>query len=108
MVSISIYSTGSFVGETGQTCFHPSGKSHILYNDENLIRHGDIDGYNIAMTDHGYITLESREEITHKMSKGIINLPIIIYATTIWWVLNIVDRFGPHTDSLKSMENYSE
>ena len=42
------------------------------------------------------------------MAKGIRKLPIIRGAPDNWWVLKIVDVFGPHTSSLKSMETYAK
>ena len=52
--------------------------------------------------------LEDWEELTLNMDKGIIKLPIILDAPAHFWVLNIVDGFGPHTSSLKYMENYAK
>ena len=66
------------------------------------------DGSMIEMTYNGYITLEDQEELTLNMDKGIIKLPIIWDAPAHWWVLNIVDGFGPHTSSLKYMGNYTK
>ena len=43
-----------------------------------------------------------------KMAKVIKNLPIIRDAPADWWVLKIVDGFGTHAPSLKSMETYAK
>ena len=40
------------------------------------------------------------------MVKGSIKLLIIQDATDHWWVLDIVDGFGPQTSSLKWMKTY--
>ena len=54
------------------------------------------------------MVLEYWEELTPKISKCIGKFPIIQYSPSHWWVLNIVDVFGPHTYSLKSMETYEK
>ena len=77
-VYISIYRTGSSVGETIPTGFLPAGnKSNIFYTDDYLIRHGAADGSKILMTNNGYMPLEDWYELTPNTTKGNINLPII-------------------------------
>ena len=54
------------------------------------------------------MSLEAWEELTPNMDKGIRKLPIIRDPPVHWWVLKIVDGFGPHTSSLKLMETYEK
>ena len=52
--------------------------------------------------------LEDWEELMPKNSNVIRNLHIIGDTPAHWWVLNIVDWFGPQTSSLKLMQTYAE
>ena len=106
--STTIYRIGSAAGTTGPTAFLPPGKELKKgYTDEFLVRHGAPPGSTIAMTLTGYMTEDAWVELSPKMAAGIRKLKVIDQMPH-WWVLNILDGFGPHVSSLKAMEIYDE
>ena len=59
------------------------------------------------MTPNGYMTEEAWVEITPKMIHGIRGAPVVRDMPQ-WWVLKIVDGFGPHTTSAAAMQAYQD
>jgi hypothetical protein len=106
--SITVYRCGSAAGVTGPTGFLPPGKnSKTGYTDTFLRTHGAAVGSTIVMTPTGYMTEDAWVEMAPSMCAGIRAMPIICDRPD-WWVLKIIDGFGPHTSSLRAMEIYSE
>ena len=106
--SITIYRSGSAAGSDGPTAFLPPGKYRKHgYNDAFLVKHGAAVGSTIAMTDSGYMTEAAWIEIAPSMVRGIRAMPVICDNPD-WWVVKIIDGFGPHTSSLKAMEIYEK
>ena len=105
--SITLYRTGSAAGTTGPTAFLPPGKHQKAgYDDAFLIRNGAPEGSTFAMTKSGYMTEEAWLAITEKMCAGIRAAPVVRDMPD-WWVIKVIDGFGPHTSNLKSMELYA-
>ena len=77
------------------------------FDDAFLLKHGAAPGSTIAMTKTGYMTEEAWDELAPPIADGIRKMPVICEMPD-WWVLNIVDGFGPHVSSLKAMEIYAE
>ena len=75
-MSISIYSTGSVGGDKGSTIILTDGEKHnISYTNDYLRSHGYAYVPTIAITNNGYMTLKSWEQVTPKISKDIRNHP---------------------------------
>ena len=105
--SITVYRSGSAAGANGPTGFLPPGqRCKSGYTPEFLLKHGAAPGSVIVMTPTGFMTEDAWEEMAPAMCKGIRNMPVIRDMPD-WWVLKIVDGFGPHTSSLKAMEIYN-
>ena len=51
------------------------------------------------MTKTGYMTVEAWEELAQKMAEGLRSAPIVRDMPH-WWMMKIVDGFGPHVSSL--------
>jgi hypothetical protein len=106
-VSTTIYQVGSPSGATGPTAFLPPGvRRHTGFTDEFLVKHGAAPGSAIVMTPTGYMTEEAWVELAPKMAAGIRAMPII-RDNPQWWVIKIIDGFGPHTSSIEAMELYA-
>lgn len=58
------------------------------------------------MTPTGFMTEEAWVELAPKMADGIRSMDVIKQNPN-WWVLKIVDGFGPHVSSVKAMEIYA-
>jgi hypothetical protein len=102
--SITLYRTGSPSGNTGPTAFLLKGKYRRTgFTDEFLVRHGAKPGSTIAMTPSAYMTEEAWLEITPNIIKGIRSMPSVRHNPQ-WWVLEVVDGFGPHVSSYESMK----
>ena len=69
------------------------------YTDEFLVKNGAAPGSTVCMTPTGFMTEEAWVEISPKMVEGIRALDII-RENPQWWVLKIIDGFGPHTSSI--------
>ena len=107
-VSTTVYRTGSPSGATGPTGFLPPGvRRQTGFTDDFLIKHGAAPGSTIIMTPTGYMTEEAWVEMAPHMAAGIRKMPVIVDNPT-WWVVKIIDGFGPHTSSLEAMTIYSE
>ena len=57
------------------------------------------------MTKTGYMTVEAWEELAPKMAEGLRSAPIVRDMPH-WWMMKIVDGFGPHVSSLAAMTSY--
>jgi hypothetical protein len=107
-VSTTIYRVGSPSGATGPTAFLPPGvRRHTGFTDEFLVKNGAAPGSTIVMTPTGYMTEEAWVELAPKMAGGIRAMPIV-RDNPEWWVIKIIDGFGPHTSSIDAMEIYYE
>ena len=107
-VSTTIYRVGSPSGATGPTAFLPPGvRRHTGFTDEFLVKNGAAPGSTIVMTPTGYMTEEAWVELAPKMAGGIRAMPIV-RDNPEWWVIKIIDGFGPHTSSIDAMETYYE
>ena len=97
--SITIYRTGSVAGATGPTGFLPPGvRRKTGYTDAFLERHGCAKGSTIVMTKTGYMAEEAWVEMAEATAAGIRAMPVICDNPD-WWVVKIIDGFGPHTSS---------
>lgn len=106
--SITMYRTGSAAGATGPTSFLPPGiKRKTGFNDDFLTRNGCAPGSTIVMTKTGYMTEEAWLEMAEKTAAGIRSMPVIADNPD-WWVIKIIDGFGPHTSSPAAMEIYAK
>ena len=104
--SITLYRTGSAAGAHGPTAFLPPGERRKSgYTDEFLEKHGAAKGSTIAMTPTGYMTEEAWVELAPTIADGIRALPVICDMPH-WWVLKIIDGFGPHVSSETAMQIY--
>lgn len=77
------------------------------YTDQFLVNNGAAKGSTIVMTPTGYMTEEAWIEMAPSIADGIRAMPVIVDNPD-WWVVKIIDGFGPHTSSLKAMEIYEE
>ena len=77
------------------------------YTDAFLVKHGAAPGSTIAMTDTGYMTVAAWEELAPKMAAGL-RAMAIVRDMPHWWMMKIVDGFGPHVSSLAAMKSYSD
>ena len=77
------------------------------YTDAFLERHGCAMGTTIVMTKTGYITEEAWVEMAEATAAGIRAMPVICDNPD-WWVVKIIDGFGPHTSSPEAMEIYAK
>jgi hypothetical protein len=103
---MTVYRAGSAAGEDGPTGFLPPGlKRKKGYTDEFLVKHGAAIGSTIIMTPTGYMTEDAWDEMAPSMAAGIRQMQVISDMPD-WWVVKIIDGFGPHTSSVKSMEIY--
>ena len=106
--SATVYRVGSSAGATGPTAFLPPGKQlRIGYDDRFLVRFGAPKGSTIAMTPTGYMTEEAWLEIAPKIAEGIRQMPVVCDRRD-WWVIKVIDGFGPHCSSARAMEIYYE
>jgi hypothetical protein len=104
--SITVYRVGSAAGADGPTAFLPPGKHRKNgYTDEFLQKHGASKGSTIVMTPTGYMTEEAWDKLSPTMADGIRSMPVISEKPE-WWVVKIIDGFGPHTSSLEAMKIY--
>jgi hypothetical protein len=106
--SITVYRNGSSAGHTGPTAFLPAGQRRKTgYTDAFLVKHGAPKGSTIVMTPTGYMTEEAWLAMAPTIADGIREMPVICDRKD-WWVLKVIDGFGPHTSSEKAMEVYAE
>ena len=106
--SITMYRVGSAAGADGPTGFLPPGaRKKTGYDDDFLIKHGASAGSTFAMTPTGYMTEEAWVELAPKMAAGIRAVPVVCDMPD-WWVLKIVDGFGPHVSSETAMQIYAD
>ena len=106
--SITLYRSGNAAGDDGPTGFLPPGKHRRSgFTDAFLVKHGAAPGSTIVMTANGYMTEDAWVEMAPAMAAGIRKMPVICDHPE-WWVVKIIDGFGPHTSSLKAMEIYAE
>eukprot|EP00966_Prymnesium_polylepis_P311659 7201433-Prymnesium_polylepis.1 len=104
--SVTLYRLGNCAGDDGPTGFLPPGhRRKPAYTDEFLVKHGASPGSCIVMTKTGYMTEEAWVEMAPKMVTGIRAMPVVKDMPN-WWVLKIIDGFGPHTSSEKAMQIY--
>ena len=107
-VSITAYRCGSAAGSDGPTGFLPPGvRRKSGFTDEFLLKHGAAPGSTIVMTPSGYMTEDAWLEMAPTMARGIRKMPVICDNPS-WWVVKIIDGFGPHTSSEKAMTIYAE
>ena len=107
-VSITLYRSGSAAGCDGPTGFLPPGvRRKTGYDEAFLIKHGAALGSTLVMTPTGYMTEEAWVEIAPSIAAGIRQMPVI-RDNPDWWVLKVIDGFGPHTSSEKAMAIYME
>jgi hypothetical protein len=107
-VSITVYRCGSSAGVDGPTGFLPPGAYRkSSYTDAYLLKHGAAPYSTIIMTKAGYMTEDAWVSMAPFMAKGIRELPIIRDHPD-WWVVKIIDGFGPHTSSVKAMQIYAD
>ena len=100
--SITIYRSGNAAGSEGPTALLPAGiRRKGAYTDEFLVKHGAAPGSTIAMTKTGFMTELAWDELAPTIADGIRQMPVI-HDNPDWWVLKIIDGFGPHTSSLKA------
>jgi hypothetical protein len=59
------------------------------------------------MTPTGYMTEEAWVEMAPSMAGGIRKMPVIS-SNPDWWVVKVIDGFGPHTSSEKAMQIYAD
>ena len=59
------------------------------------------------MTPTGYMTEEAWVEMAQGMADGIRKVAVV-KGMPHWWVLKIIDGFGPHTSSEKAMQIYAD
>lgn len=105
-VSITVYRLGNAAGSDGPTVFMPPGKYRKAgFSDAFLLKHGAAPGSTIVMTDSGYMTEAAWVEMAPVVAAGIRAMPIIRDHPD-WWVVKIIDGFGPHTSSLEAMKIY--
>ena len=105
--SITLYRVGSSASATGPTVFLPPGqRCKAGWTDEFLIKHGAPKGSTIIMTPTGYMNEDAWVEMAPAMADGIRQMPVICDNPD-WWVLKIVDGYGPHTSSAKAMQIYA-
>jgi hypothetical protein len=101
--SITVYRTGSSAGATGPTAFLPPGlRVKHGYSDEFLVKYGAPPGSTIVMTPTGYMTEDAWLEMAPTIADGIRAMPVICDRPD-WWVMKIIDGFGPHTSSDEAM-----
>ena len=106
--SITVYRSGSAAGEDGPTGFLPAGINRkAAYTDEFLVKHGAAPGSTIVMTPTGYMTEDGWVRMAPFMAKGIRSMKVICDNPD-WWVVKILDGFGPHTSSLEAMQVFSD
>ena len=77
------------------------------YHEQFLEKFGAPKGSCFAMTEQGYMTEKAWIEITPKMVSGLRNMPIVRDMPH-WWMIHVVDGFGPHTTSLEAMRVYAD
>ena len=85
---------------------HAGKQRKAGYTDQFLVKQGAPVGSTIVMTPTGYMTEEAWLEMAPTIAKGIREMPVIRDRPD-WWVLKIIDGFGPHTSSEKAMEIYA-
>ena len=106
--SITMYRIGSAAGATGPTAFLPPGKRRREgYDSAFLQRHGAPVGSSIVMTPTGYMTEDAWLEMAEETAAGIRAMPVICDNPN-WWVIKIIDGFGPHTSSVEAMKIYAK
>ena len=106
--SATVYRCGSAAGATAPTAFLPPGQRRKTgYTDAFLVEHGAPVGSTIVMTPTGYMTEEAWLEMAPTIAKGIRNMPVISDRPD-WWVLKIIDGFGPHTSSEQAMQIFAD
>jgi hypothetical protein len=106
--SITSYRIGSVAGENGPTAFLMAGKRiKAGYTGNFLFQHGAASGSVIVMTKTGFMTEDAWVEMAPSQAAGIRAMPGIVNNPG-WWVLVIVDGFGPHTSSPAAMKIYAD
>ena len=106
--SATVYRIGTSASVTGPVALLPPGtKRKPAWSDEFILKHGAPKGSCVVMTPTGYMTEEAWVEMAPTIADGIRQLPVIA-AMPDWWVLKIIDGYGPHTSSDKAMQIYSD
>jgi hypothetical protein len=106
--SITVYRVGSAAGKDGPTGFLPPGlRCKHGYTDKFLIENGAAVGSTIIMTPTGYMTEEAWDEMAQPMAAGIRQMDVI-KDNPEWWVVKIIDGYGPHVSSVRAMEIYQQ
>ena len=106
--SATVYRCGSTAGATGPTAFLPPGKKcRVGYTNEFLIKFGAPKGSLIVMTPTGYMTEDAWLEMAPTIAAGLRQMPVVCDMKD-WWMVKVIDGFGPHTSSAKAMEIYAE
>ena len=59
------------------------------------------------MTPTGYMTEDAWLEMAEETAAGIRAMPVICDNPD-WWVIKIIDGFGPHTSSVEAMKIYAK
>ena len=103
--SVSAYRVGSVSGKEGPCILKPPGaKRKPAFTDKYLEDHGAPFGSAVVMTPTGYMTAEAWEDYAPYVIKGI--RAQVDKINPVWWVIKIVDGYGPHTTSLEAMRLY--
>ena len=105
-VSITIVRTAATGGATGPTHFLIEGvKVKAGYTPAWLLRHGAAPGSGIIGTPTAFMTEEAWLGMAEERAKGIRAMPVIKDHPE-WWVLEILDGFGPHFSCPKALAIY--
>ena len=69
--SITVYRTGTPVGDQGPTAFLMKGeKKRNVYSKKFLTKHGAAPGLEVVMTETAFMTIEAWEKITPMLMRG--------------------------------------
>jgi hypothetical protein len=105
-VSITIVRTAATGGATGPTNFCLEGtKVKAGYSSAFLQRHGAAAGSSITMTPTAFMTEKAWVEMAPARAAGIRSMAVIRDHPD-WWVVEVLDGFGPHFSSPVALKVY--
>lgn len=103
--SITMCRVGNANGNTGPTIWLLKGqKKRKKFSNGHLIKNGAAHGSAMLMTETVFMTEEAWAKITPDAIARLRNISDIVKANLRWWMLELLDGFGPHTSTLEAMK----